>query len=66
MTTFILGNGDNLSVSDDNSNGTTIILGNGINDMVSAIGSQNDAITLGNGSSLFQMGELASTSPAMR
>jgi hypothetical protein len=27
MTTFILGNGDNLSVSDDNSNGDTVILG---------------------------------------
>jgi hypothetical protein len=49
MTTIILGNSDNLSVSDDNRNGDTIILGNGINDVVSAIGSQSDMITLGNG-----------------
>jgi hypothetical protein len=28
MTTIILGNGNNLSLSDDNSNGDTIILGN--------------------------------------
>ena len=30
MTTIILGNGNNLSVIDDNSNGDTIIVGNGI------------------------------------
>ena len=36
MTTFILGNGNHLSLSDDNSNGDTIILGNGTNDAVSA------------------------------
>ena len=33
MTTIILGNGNNLSVSDDNSIGDTIIVGNGINDI---------------------------------
>ena len=37
MTTIILGNANNLSVSDDNSIGDTIILGNGVNDLVSAI-----------------------------
>ena len=36
MTTIILGNGNNHSVFDDNSNGDTIIVGNGINDTVSA------------------------------
>ena len=49
MTTIILGNGNNLSVSDDNSNGDTIIVGNGINDTVSANDSSYDTITLGNG-----------------
>ena len=49
MTTYILGNGNNLSLSDDYSNGDTIILGNGTNDAVSANYSNNDIITLGNG-----------------
>ena len=40
MATIILGNGGNLSVSDDNSDGDTIILGNGVNDAVSAASSQ--------------------------
>jgi hypothetical protein len=44
MTTIIGGNGDNLSVSDDNSNTDTIILGNGINDMVSANGGYGNTI----------------------
>ncbi len=46
MTTIILGNGNNLLVSDDNSNGDTIIVRNGINDIVSANNSQYDTITL--------------------
>ena len=49
MTTIKLGNGDNLSVSDDNSNGDKIILGNGANDSVSADVSQYDTIILGSG-----------------
>ena len=49
MATIILGNGGNLSVSDDNSDGDTIILGNGANDVVSAASSQYDTIILGNG-----------------
>jgi hypothetical protein len=49
MTKIILGNANNLSVSDDNSNGDTIIVGNGTNDIVSANNSQNDIITLGTG-----------------
>ena len=49
MTTIIDGNANNLSVSDDSSNGDTIILGNGIDDTVSANSSSYDAITLGNG-----------------
>ena len=49
MTKIILGNGNDLSVSDDNSNGDTIIVGNGVGDLVSAVGSSNDTITLGNG-----------------
>ena len=48
MTSIMLGNGKNLSVSDYDSNGDTIILGNGINDTVSFSGA-NDTITLGNG-----------------
>ena len=36
MTKIILGNGNNLSVSDDNSNGDTIIVGNGVGDSVDA------------------------------
>ena len=32
MATIILGNANNLSVSDDNSNTDTISVGNGIND----------------------------------
>ena len=32
MTTIILGNGNNLSVADDFSNGDTIIVGNGNGD----------------------------------
>jgi hypothetical protein len=58
MTTIIRGNGNYLSVTDDNSNGDTIILGNGVNDTVSAFGSQYDVITLGNGAGdLVQMYE---------
>ena len=49
MTKLIFGNGNNLSVSDDNSTGDTIIFGNGINDVVSAVNSSYDTITLGNG-----------------
>jgi uncharacterized repeat protein (TIGR03803 family) len=49
MTKIILGNANNLSVSDDNSNGDTIIVGNGIDDTVSANGSNYNTITLGNG-----------------
>ena len=49
MATIILGNGANLSVSDDNSNGDTVIVGNGADDTVSANYSSYDAITLGNG-----------------
>ena len=44
MTTIIYGNENNLSVSDDNSNGDTIIVGNGIDDFVSANNSSNDMI----------------------
>ena len=40
MAIIILGNGGNLSVSEDNSDGDTIILGNGANDAVSADSSQ--------------------------
>jgi hypothetical protein len=46
---IIGGNGNNLSVCDDNSTGDIIILGDG--DLVSAIGSSYDSITLGNGAS---------------
>ena len=49
MATIKLGNGNNLSISDDNSNGDTIIVGNGINDGVSALNSSYDTITLGAG-----------------
>ena len=49
MPKIILGNGNNLLVSDDGSTGDTIIVGNGINDVVSAVGSSNDIINLGNG-----------------
>jgi hypothetical protein len=35
MKTIIRGNGSNISVLDDSSNGDTIIIGNGINDFVS-------------------------------
>lgn len=48
MATIILGDGNNLSGSDDSSN-DTIIVGNGNNDTVSAYSSQYDTITLGNG-----------------
>ncbi len=50
MTTIILGNANNLSVSDDNSIGDTIILGDGIDDTVSANSSSYDTISLGTGS----------------
>jgi hypothetical protein len=46
---IILGNGNNDTVSANNSSFDTIILGNGINDVVNAIGSQHHTITLGNG-----------------
>jgi hypothetical protein len=49
MAKIILGNGNNLSVIDDNSIGDTITVGNGANDVVSAVNSSYDTITLGNG-----------------
>jgi hypothetical protein len=49
MTTIILGNANNLSASDDNSNTDTIIVGNGFDDTVSANDSIYDKITLGDG-----------------
>ena len=52
MTTLIYGNGNNFSVSDDNSNGDTIILG------TSSI-SGYDMITLGNGAGGARLGHRA-------
>jgi hypothetical protein len=43
VTTIILGNADNLSVSDDNSAGDTISLGEGAGDTVSVVSSTNDS-----------------------
>ena len=44
MTTLIYGNGNNFSVSDDNSNGDTIFVSSGTSSI-----SGYDMITLGNG-----------------